>query len=183
MIIAEVCVNVVANSVRQNFTYRVPERLKYLSAGWRVVVPFGAKTFGGFVMSVQEVDDATTFDFELKDIAEAIDEEPWFTPEMMSAAHWLSEFYLCPLSMAMGLFMPGRRGKRISARFERVLTLAKDFDEQTFGRAPARLRLLKLIAESGELRLSGQKVSAAMVKALVEAGYVKVEQRRLTRDS
>ncbi|MBD3879832.1 MAG: primosomal protein N' [Quinella sp. 1Q5] len=183
MTIAEVCVNVAANSVRQNFTYRVPEGLKYLAAGWRVVVPFGAKTFDGFVMSVQEVDDATTFDFELKDIAEAIDEEPWFTPEMMSAARWLSEFYLCPLSMAMGLFMPGRRGKRISARFERVLTLAKEFDEQTFGRTPARLRLLKLIAEVGELRLSGQKISAAMVKALVEAGYVKIEQRRMTRDS
>lgn len=183
MIIAEVCVNVAANSVRQNFTYRVPEGLRYLTAGWRVIVPFGPKTFDGFVMSVQEVDDATTFDFELKDIAEAIDEEPWFTPEMMSAARWLSEFYLCPLSMAMGLFMPGRRGKRISARFERVLTLAKDFDEQTFNRTPARLRLLKSIAEVGELRLSGQKVSAAIVKALVEAGYVKIEQRRLTRDS
>ncbi|MBQ7454200.1 MAG: hypothetical protein IJS69_04025, partial [Selenomonadaceae bacterium] len=50
MIIAEVCVNLTANSIDQNFTYRVPERLKFLSAGWRVQIPFGAQKVDGFVM-------------------------------------------------------------------------------------------------------------------------------------
>ena len=53
MIIAEVCVNVAANSVRQNFIYLVPERLKFLAAGWRVIVPFGAQKLDGFVMKMR----------------------------------------------------------------------------------------------------------------------------------
>ena len=183
MIIAEVCVNVTANSVQQNFKYLVPERLKFLTAGWRVIVPFGARTFDGFVMNVQEVDDATEFEFVLKEIKEAIDDEPWFTPEMMSAARWLAEFYLCPLSVTMGLFMPGRRGKKISVLFERVLKLVKTFDEENFKKNSAQLRVLKLLAERGELCLSGQKISSQTVKALLSAGYVVEERRRITRDS
>ena len=151
MIIAEVCVNVAANSVQQNFIYRVPESLKFLSAGWRVIVPFGAQTLDGFVMKMREVDDATKFEFVLKDIKSAVDDEPWFTPEMMSAARWLAEFYLCPLSMTMGLFMPGRRGKKISVLFERVLKPLKNFDEKIFKKNSAQLKVLKLLAESGEL--------------------------------
>ena len=57
MIIAEVCVNVTANSIQQNFTYLVPERLKFLTAGWRVAIPFGTRNIDGFVMDVREVDD------------------------------------------------------------------------------------------------------------------------------
>ena len=183
MIIAEVCVNVTTNSVQQNFTYRVPERLKNLSAGWRVIVPFGAQTLDGFVMKLREVDDATKFEFVLKDIKDAIDDEAWFTLEMMNAARWLAEFYLCPLSMAMGLFMPGRRGKKISVRFERVLIPLKNFDEKNFSNKPAQLKVLKLLEQSGEIRLSEQKISASIIKNLIDAGLVEVEQRRILRNS
>ena len=132
MIIADVCVNVTANAIDRNFTYLVPERLKFLSTGWRVTVPFGARTVDGFIMEVREVDDATTFDFELKEIFDVIDDEAWFTPEMRMAARWLSEFYLCPLSQTMGLFMPGRRGKKISVRTEKIYRLSGTFDEKNF---------------------------------------------------
>ena len=183
MLIAEVCVNLTANSIQQNFTYLVPERLKFLSAGWRVIVPFGAQTLDGFVMEVREVDDATKFEFTLKEISAVIDDEPWFTPEMMTAARWLAELYLCPLSQTMGLFMPGRRGKKISVLFERVLKLIKNFDEENFKKNSAQLRVLKLLKENGELVLSGQKISSVTIKNLTEAGFVEVEQRRITRDS
>lgn len=180
MMIADVCVNVTANTIQKNFTYRVPDRLSFLTAGWRVMIPFGTQKVDGFVMSVREVDDATTFEFELKEIFDVIDEEAWFTPEMRLAARWLSEFYLCPLSQTMGLFMPGRRGKKISARLEKVYRLARAFDEENFKRSPAQLKLLKLLAERGELRAA--EVSAA-IKKLVEAGFVAVEERRVLRDS
>ena len=183
MTIAEVCVNVTANSVQQNFVYLVPERLKFLSAGWRVFVPFGAQRLDGFVMDVREVDDSTEFPFVLKEIFDAIDDESWFTPEMMSAARWLAEFYLCPLSMTMGLFMPGRRGKKISVLFERILKPAKIFDEKNFKKNSAQLKVLKLLAASGELKLSEQKIPSKTIKELVEAGYVTIEQRRILRDS
>lgn len=186
MEVAEVCVNVTANSIDQTFTYIVPDRLKFLTAGWRVLIPFGQLNVDGFVMSVSEVEDATKFGFRLKEITDVIDEEAWFTPEMRNAARWLSEFYLCPLSQTMGLFMPGKRGKKISARSERILTLASEFNEENFKRTPAQLKFLRLLKERGELRaseLNEQKITLATVKKLIAAGYVEEEQRRILRDS
>ncbi len=186
MTIAEVCVNITANSLDKNFSYRVPEHLQGLTAGWRVIVPFGRQRVDGFVMRVREVDDAETFGFELKDVAEVIDEEPWFTPEMMSAARWLSEFYLCPLSRTMGLFMPGRRGKKIVIKFERVFVLAAEFDAKNFVNKPAQLKLLRLLEERGIVRaaeLSEHKILSTTAKTLCDAGLIAVEQRRVLRDS
>ena len=185
MIIAEVCVNVAANSIQQNYSYLVPERLKFLKSGWRVIVPFNTRTRDGFVISLQEVDDGTTFEFEIKEIFDVIDDESWFTPEMISAARWLSEFYLCPLSIAMGLFMPGRKGKKITPLMEKVYRLAKTFEEENFKNKSAQLKLLKLLNERGELRafeITEQKLSAA-AKTLVESGLVEIEERRILRDS
>ena len=112
MKIAEVRVNVSANGVDKNFSYRVPEEFNFLATGWRVVVPFREKEYVGFVMEVKDV--KTEPDFELKDILEVLDAEPWFTPTMLAEARWLADFYLCPLALAMGLFMAGRSRKNIS---------------------------------------------------------------------
>mgnify|MGYP002624019247 CR=1 FL=1 len=186
MKIAEVCVNVTANSIQQNFTYLVPDRLKFLSAGWRVAIPFGTQKVDGFVINVGEVDDATEFPFELKEISGVIDDEAWFTTEMISAARWMAEFYLCPLSQTMGLFMPGRRGKKISVRFEKIYKPARAFDEENFKKNSVQLRFLKLLRERGELRtfeLTEQKIPSAKIKPLIEAGFVEVEERRILRDS
>lgn len=186
MIIAEVCVNVNANAIDKNFSYRVPDEFNFLTAGWRVIIPFAQQKVDGFVMSVHTVDDDTKFDFVLKNISDVIDEEPWFTPQMMNAARWLANFYLCPLSQAMTMFMPGRRGKKIVARFERVFKLAGTFDEKNFLRAPAQLKFLQLLRERGELsaaEVKAKKISSATVKTLLDAGFVTVDERRILRDS
>ena len=181
MTVAEVCVNVAANSIDKNFTYRVPERFNFLTAGWRVIVPFGAQRVVGFIMNVSEFDDATKFEFKLKEILYVIDEEAWFTPEMLKAARWLAEFYLCPLSQTMGLFMSGRRVKKIPARFEKIYKLARPFEEKNFKNKPAQLKLLKLLSERGEIK--ADKKNFAVAKILIAAGYVSAEQRRILRDS
>lgn len=187
MIIAIVCVNVTTNAIDKNFTYRVPDSLKFLKAGWRVIVPFGGiKKIDGFVMNLHEVDDSTPFEFELKDIIGVIDDEPWFTTTMLHEARWLADFYLCPLSQTMTLFMPGRRGRKIVAKFERVLKLATSFDAEKFSRAPAQLKLLRLLEERGELRateLKTEKISSSTAKLLIDAGIIAAEQRRILRDS
>ncbi len=186
LIIAEVCVNVTANNIQQNFTYIVPEHLKFLSAGWRVLIPFGAQNIDGFTINVREIDDQTQFEFVLKEIKGVVDDEAWFTPEMMSEARWLAEFYLCPLSTAMRLFMPGRRVKKISTKCERVLTLARDFDAENFKKSPARLKFLQIIKERGEIwshELKEFKISSTVVKNLIDTGFIKAEQRKILRDS
>ena len=152
MKIAEVRVNVSANGVDKNFSYRVPEDFNFIATGWRVVVPFREKEFVGFVMEVKSVE--TEPDFELINILEVLDAEPWFTSTMLAEARWLANFYLCPLNFAMGLFMAGQSRKKISVKSERVFKLVGDFDEKNFTRKHAQLKFLNLLRERGEISAS-----------------------------
>ena len=186
MLTAQICVNVKTNSIDKTFTYAVPERLNFLCAGWRVIVPFGSRKVDGFVMSVEELPGAEKlFDFALKEIFDVFDEEPWFTPKMMQAARWISDFYLCPLSQAMSLFMPGRNGRKISKKFERILKLAENFSEEDLKkispRAKSQLNLLKILREKKEI--PALKISSQVIKSLEKIGLIKIEMRRILRDS
>ena len=42
MTVADVYINIPVKSIRQEFTYLLPERLAQVAAGWRVFVPFGS---------------------------------------------------------------------------------------------------------------------------------------------
>ncbi|MCR5833882.1 MAG: primosomal protein N' [Selenomonadaceae bacterium] len=186
MIIAEVCVNVTTNTIDKNFTYAVPEKFKTLSAGWRVIIPFGRQKLDGFVINVRTIDDTAEFDFALKEIIDVIDEEAWFTPVMMSEARWLAEFYLCPLAQAMGLFMPGRRGRKLKIIYEKIIKLVGAFDEKEFSRAKTQLKLLQLLSERGTMtatELAAEKISSTIVNALAEKNLVEIIKRRILRNS
>ena len=181
MLVAEICANVAAKNVHETYTYAVPDKFKFLQRGWRVIVPFGhRKNIDGFVMNVRETEEV--FDFALKEIADVVDAEPWFTPEMILLSQWLSDFYLCPLSQSMTLFMPGSRSKKIKPKFERIVKLIGNFDEKDFKRSPAQLKILKLLRECGEVSFSKIK-NSAVVKTLAEKNLIAVENRRILRDS
>lgn len=187
MLIANVCVNVTTNAIDKNFTYRVPERLNFLQAGWRVIVPFGGmKEVDGFVMSVHEVKDLSEFDYELKEITYVIDTEPWFTQIMMNEARWMSEFYMCPLSQTMGLFMPGKHSRKVTFKMEQVYWLGDDYDEDFFADKPVKLRLLHMLDKhhvANQKELNDNKIDAKSVKELIDVGLVATEKRRILRDS
>ena len=80
MLIAEVCANIKTKVINQNFSYIVPERLNFLTAGWRVLIPFNNQKIDGFIIRVKEIPDDTNFPFELKIILDVVDDEAWFTP-------------------------------------------------------------------------------------------------------
>ena len=82
--------------------------------------------------------------------------------------------------------MPGRRGKKISVRHEKVYALAKVFSVRDFIRKPAQLKLLQFFIRKGELRASDlreEKISSATLKPLIKAGLVGFEERKILRDS
>ena len=86
MLLAEIWANVKAKNINQTYTYSVPEGLNFITAGWRVTVPFGPRNkIDGFVIRVYE-GDPNDFEFALKSIIAVIDDEAWFTEEMMSEA-------------------------------------------------------------------------------------------------
>ena len=183
MIIADVCANVPIKNANQIFSYAVPDALKHIGIGWRVIVPFGRQSIDGFIMRVFE-GDPSQFDFELKTIESAIDDEAWFTPPMILAAQWLANFYLCPLSQTMTLFMPGRRSKKIAARFEKVIAPAVEITDEllsTFKNKKAQLKILEELRSKESLSTVG--INRPALKRLIDAGLAIKTQRRVLRDS
>lgn len=158
MLTAQVFVNVPVKSIAKPYTYRVPDTLAQVGAGWRVLVPFGGRKVEGFVVSVAEKSAAELAGIKLKDILACVDEEAWFTPVLLEAARWLADFYLCSLAEIMRLFMPGKSGVKITVEY-----VADESQENhvLLGMAPYR-RLYDYVAENGPVR------RAALRKALPE---------------
>ena len=158
MLTAQVFVNVPVKSIAKPYTYRVPDTLAQVGAGWRVLVPFGGRKVEGFVVSVAEKSAEELAGIKLKDILACVDEEAWFTPVLLEAARWLADFYLCSLAEIMRLFMPGKSGVKITVEY-----VADESQENhvLLGMASYR-RLYDYVAENGPVR------RAALRKALPE---------------
>lgn len=107
--VANVFVNIPVKSISKSYSYSVPEKFDFITAGWRVLVSFGNRNVEGFVVEVMEQKDLTG----LKPIIDLVDQEPWFNSKMLEMARWISAYYLCSAAEAMRLFMPGKAGLRI----------------------------------------------------------------------
>ena len=150
MTVADVYINIPVKSIRQEFTYLLPERLAQVAAGWRVFVPFGSVRKEGFVTCVRTYDAARDGQHALKEIIDAVDEEAWFSPELLAAAQELSDFYLCSAAEIMRLFMPGKSGLRIFPVYA-----AEDVDEGHPILADARVHAVyAYLREHGSQRMA-----------------------------
>lgn len=118
--IAEVFINIPTSSIHKPFSYAIPDALDYVSIGWRVLVSFGQRKSEGFIVKINEGDCA-----DLKPILDALDTEPWFNSNMLQTALWISEYYMCTLSEAMRLFIPGKSG----IKTDTIYSVNPDVDE------------------------------------------------------
>ncbi|MBO6291380.1 MAG: primosomal protein N' [Selenomonas sp.] len=161
MQVAEVFVNIPVKSIAKAFSYIVPDELT-VGVGWRVFVPFGGRKVEGFILSMREESQAQAGkSYQLKEIISAVDEEAWFTPKMIKAARWLSDFYLCSLAEIMRLFMPGKSGLKITVSYAAEesmgehlmlsMPLARRIYQYLLAEGPRSLReLRKALPEAGE---------------------------------
>ncbi|WP_346354550.1 primosomal protein N' [Azotosporobacter soli] len=106
--VAEVLLNINTRSLSKPFSYLIPDDAALVSDGWRVIVPVQNRMCEGFVVAVREAE-ATEAE-KLREIAEVPDDEAWFDVNMLHTARWMSEYYLCSLTEAMRLFIPGKTG-------------------------------------------------------------------------
>ena len=178
MLTAEICVNLAAKNIFQVYTYAVPKKFNFLAKGWRVIVPFGKKIVDGFIMEVKDTDEK--FDFELKEIFDVVDNEIWFTPPMFAMANWIADFYLCPLSQAMALFMAGSHSKKIPPKTEIFIKPAEIFSEVKLTKTQENF--LVNLRERGAIPLKEIK-SRSVIKILLEKNLIVKESRRILRDS
>ena len=209
MFCVDVAINLPVKSLFKQFTYAVPEELRFLDSGWRVVVPFGAQKVEGFVVRRKELSELYPQAQEkLKIVEAALGDRPWFDDEMLSTAKWLADYYMCSLAEAMRLFVPGKTsikrqavkdasGKLLYYAYEERLkeknVLAYQITEAgraalALGnnKAKAQMAALAVLSEGEWLTVSDlleYKVSAATARTLAEKGWAEAGQKRILRNS
>ena len=89
---AEVALSI---STFQSFTYKVPSDLiSFAQVGLRVQVPLGNRSLSGIIISLKR---RTSYDGDIKNILEIIDDSPVFTKELWSLIEWISYYYITPI--------------------------------------------------------------------------------------
>ena len=76
--------------LHQTFTYSVPEEFRArLTAGMRVLVPFGRTTLTGVVVGLPEHSDVRG----IKPLRDVPDVVPTFAPDLLQLTRWIAEYY------------------------------------------------------------------------------------------
>ena len=209
MFCVDVAINLPVKSLFKQFTYAVPEELRFLDSGWRVVVPFGAQKVEGFVVRRKELSELDPQAQEkLKNVEAALGDRPWFDDEMLSTAKWLADYYMCSLAEAMRLFVPGKTsikrqavkdasGKLLYYAYEerlkektvlayKITEAGRAALELGNNKAKAQMAALAVLSEGEWLTVSDlleYKVSAATARTLAEKGWAEAGQKRILRNS
>ncbi len=189
---ADVTVDITAKALDRPFQYLVPEELEAeVEEGVIVEAPFGAgnRTITGYVMSLSDrpkIDPS-----RMKPITAVVtrlsDEEKRLT----SLAVWIRDRYGSSLAGAMRVTLPAR--KKTAARQKRIVCLAvskesarREMEVMRLRRQTARLRLMEALVEEEtlpyEICTGKLHVTGAVIRALVQQGYVKIERTRVYRN-
>lgn len=104
-LLAKVALSAAVFSIDRPYTYLVPEDLKELRIGMRVLVPFGTgnRRIEGLVLAV-EVGELP--DKPLKSIISCLDEEPVLDADGLRMALWIRERWFCTVYDAARVMLP-----------------------------------------------------------------------------
>ena len=189
--IAQVAIERGIDRYPNGLSYALPEGLEHLTAGDRVVVPLGrgnVPTSGWIVRTIEagEADeqlggmDAN----RLKAVLKADPSGARLPGDLLSLAHWISEYYICPIGMTLAAMLPAAVRQQRGKVTRQFIDLPPDSPDPTtlparFGRGrrkvleilhamPAEERPLEIgiLAERAGLRTKGP------IRALLEQGLV-----------
>ncbi len=167
------------------FLYAVPEVLRGLAVGQRVVVPLGRgnASVTGWVVRTQDTPDPAIK--RLKPVLALADDGPPLPDELVTLARWIAAYYCCPLGMVFGTMMPAAAkraiGRRMQERVRAVPAAEGDRDQVKLSALQGAL-YAAAVADGGWLQpreLAGRVGAKTLgpVKQLVAKGLL--ESRRV----
>jgi primosomal protein N' (replication factor Y) len=112
-------------------TYGIPEALKDITVGDRVLVPLGRgnKTVPGFVV---QIDDSTSLpQNKIKAITEKDPAGIHLPADLIELARWLSGYYCCPIGMVFGTMLPAAVKHGIGASVQTLVYRNPEKDIKT----------------------------------------------------
>ncbi|MGI6452000.1 MAG: replication restart helicase PriA [Syntrophomonadaceae bacterium] len=147
MLGVDVLVDIPAQRLNHTFTYCIPEELKdKVAFGKRVLVELGARWVEGFVVGEKTPLQVGNY----KSIKRILDEEPVFDRHLYQLALWISEYYLCPLSLSLNAMIPRALNKK---KPYVIFPLIKqpDYEKQPIPEVTRNIQLFSHLWEKGEL--------------------------------
>jgi primosomal protein N' (replication factor Y) len=162
----------VAVPVYYTFTYSVPEYLlPFVSAGKRVLVPFGRRRVTGYILGPSQDCEAA----EIKHISDVLDEQPLFGSAMLSFFQWISDYYKHPIGDVIKNALPG--GLTLYDYASITITPQGKKALKSDAINPLENAVLKLL-DFGPCRLNhlsrklNQVVPRALIQSLEGSGYI-----------
>ena len=160
------------------FTYSVPDSLKNLSIGCRVLVPFGRKKF--YTAIVAMIHGIKPEGYEVKEIISMLDEYPIVKHPQLKLWDWISKYYLCSTGDVYKAAVPS--GLKVES--ETFVGADSDFEEAESCELNEREKIiLDLVASRNRVQLTelanatGFRNIEAIVSRMIEKGAVYVAER------
>ena len=162
---------------------------KKVDVGFRVLVKFNTQELVGYVISVKDTNKdqkelSEEFGFNISFIKDVIDESSLLSPELMSLADKVSEYYLASKISVLQTMLPPSLSPRRSAlkapkiAYDQYVEI-NSYDETLL--TYKQIELLRLIQADGPI-LKREIKQVSILNKLIEKGLVKikkVEKRRL----
>lgn len=156
---------------RQTFSYAIPKGLS-IDIGQAVWVPFGDKVLQGIVLELSQHPSVE----QTREIIGVIDDNPLLSPSRVKLAHWLSNYYLCPLFEAIApMLPPGFERKTLTLIL--LTSAADDYDLSSL--TPPQQQVIEIARKQDKVSLRqlekslGKKRAQTTISQLVTRNLIK----------
>jgi len=155
-----------------------------ISIGKRVLVPFGRQKLEGFIICIN---DSSSFDYEVKNIIDVIDEEVIINNEMMVLGRYIKSKTLCTLISAYQTMLPSalkaHKNFVVNKKYEIYLTIVDDSISNNIKSDKQRMVYELLRNNEFVLKKECNSISSYVVKSFIDKGYIKEVKREVYRNN
>lgn len=189
---ASVIIDISHEKVDRTFQYRVPEEMTdRIRVGMKVRIPFGkgSRIRTGYIVELTQI---PQFDPDrIKSIDSIVTDGIQVQERMIELAAWIRENYGGTMNQALKTVIPVRKKEKEKESRLVVLTLSDQMAQQMLDELErkhrtARARLLRALIENHEIPYADVtkrlNVTASVVRAMEEAGMLRVDRFRTYRD-
>jgi len=173
---AEIIIDLVSDAVDKPFHYRIPpDLLGRIAPGSVVSVPFGRKSYRGYVLRLLNRPEVE----KVRDIAALEQTEPLLNREQLALVSWLAHRFFCRKIEALHAIIPAALRRESMPTRPPVLTLTHWAEKEDLKRALAQKQAVEILKSKGPLprdELIRLGVRADTLRALDRKGLIKVAE-------
>lgn len=169
--------------------YRVPEAFEGMVAvGSRVKVPVRTRILTATVIETLESSGVRG----MRDMVELLDAKPMIRPALLDLAHWMADYYCCPVETAVCSVLPvAVRDGRVGEKRRNTARLAREISAEDLAalekRAPRQADALRALVDAGgpvAVKAAAEQAGVAegVFRTLEKHGLVVIESAVVARD-